>query len=263
MSVLRVGLLQHDIVWEDRDATLAHLEPMVADAAAQGARLVLATELFAVGFTMSTDKVGEPEGGPTSDWLSAQAGAHGVWVGGSVPEVAPGADRPANCFVLAAPDGTQHRYRKVHRFSYDGEDAHYAPGRDEPTVEVDGVRVTPFVCYDLRFADRWWAKAEATDLYVCVASWPPQRRAHWQTLLQARAVENLAYVAGVNRVGQGAGVDYLGDSRVVAPFGELLADGEGRGEVVLVADVDPAVVAETRSQFPFLADRYEDSSERT
>ena len=255
MTTLRVGLLQHDTVWEDRDATLAHLEPLVASAAEQGARLVLASELFAVGFTMNTDKVGEPEGGPTSAWLSERAAEHGVWIGGSIPEVAPGADRPTNCFVLAAPDGSQTRYAKVHRFSYDGEDQHYAPGELDVTVSVDGVRVTPFVCYDLRFADRWWARAPSTDLYVCVAAWPPQRRLHWQTLLQARAVENLAYVAGVNRVGNGGDVDYVGDSRLIAPFGELIADGEGAGETILIGDVDTDVVAATRERYPFINDR--------
>jgi predicted amidohydrolase len=255
MTVLRVGLLQHDIVWEDRGATLAHLEPMVASAADSGARLVLATELFPVGFSMDTATVSEPAGGPTSEWMTAQAARHGVWIGGSVPEIRDGKDQPTNCFVLASPDGAQHRYAKAHRFTYGGEDAHYGPGDDEITVDVDGVRVTPFVCYDLRFADRWWAKATSTDLYVCVASWPQQRRAHWQALLTARAIENLAYVAGVNRVGEGGGIQYAGDSRVVAPFGELLADGEGAGETVLLADVDTDVVAATRARYPFLDDR--------
>ncbi len=255
MTALRVGLLQHDVVWEDREATLARLEPMVASAVAQGARLVLATELFGVGFSMDTAKVAEPQGGPTSAWLSAQAEAHGVWVGGSVPELAPGDDRPSNCFVLASPDGGQHRYAKVHGFTYGGEHEHYAPGAGELTVDVEGVRVTPFVCYDLRFADRWWARAAQTDLYVCVASWPQQRRTHWQALLRARAIENLAYVAGVNRVGEGGGIGYVGDSCVVGPFGEVEVDGEGAGETVLLADVDAAVVAATRRRYPFLEDR--------
>jgi predicted amidohydrolase len=255
VTALRVALLQHDIVWEDRAATLAHLEPMVASAAEQGARLVLATELFAVGFSMHTATVAEPEGGPTSTWLSEQAARHGIWIGGSIPEAAEAGDRPTNCFVLAAPDGTQHRYAKVHGFTYGGEHEHYASGSDELTVDVNGVRVTPFVCYDLRFADRWWTHAATTDLYVCVASWPEQRRAHWSALLRSRAIENLAYVAGVNRVGTGGGISYVGDSCVVGPFGEVLADGEGAGESVLVADVDAEVVAATRARYPFLDDR--------
>jgi predicted amidohydrolase len=172
-----------------------------------------------------------------------------------VPDVAPGADRPSNTFVLASPGGAQHRYHKVHGFSYAEEHEHYDGGDGEITVDVEGVRVTPFVCYDLRFADRWWDRAEQTDLYLCVASWPEPRREHWKTLLAARAIENLAYVAGVNRVGSGGGIAYAGDSRIVGPFGELLADGDGAGESVLLADVDTKVVDHTREQYPFLLDR--------
>ena len=255
MTQLRLALVQHDIVWEDRDATLAHVEPLVAAAASDGARLILLTEMFAVGFSMNTAKVAEPEGGPTSSWLSAQAAAFDAWIGGSVPELSPGADRPSNTFVLAAPDGTQHRYRKVHRFSYGGEDESFRAGEGEISVDVDGIRVTPFVCYDLRFADRWWQRAEQTDLYLCVASWPQARREHWKTLLTARAVENLAYVAGVNRVGSGGGIEHAGDSRLIGPFGELLLDGEGNGEVVLVGDVDTKDVEQIRAEYPFLDDR--------
>jgi predicted amidohydrolase len=255
MTQLRLALVQHDIVWEDRDATLAHVEPLVTAAASDGARLILLTEMFAVGFSMDTAKVAEPEGGPTSSWMSAQAAAHDAWVGGSVPEVSPGADRPANTFVLAAPDGTQHRYRKVHRFSYGGEDESFSAGEGEIGVDVDGIRVTPFVCYDLRFADRWWQRADQTDLYLCVASWPQARREHWKTLLSARAVENLAYVAGVNRVGGGGGIEHAGDSRLIGPFGELFLDGEGSGEVVLVGDVDTKDVEQIRAEYPFLDDR--------
>ena len=255
MTQLRLGLVQHDIVWEDRDATLAHVEPLVAAAASEGARLILLTEMFAVGFSMNTAKVAEPEGGPTSRWLSAQAAAHDAWVGGSVPELAPGADRPSNTFVLAAPDGTQHRYRKVHRFSYAGEHEHYGAGDAEITVDVDDVRVTPLVCYDLRFADRWWARAAQTDLYLCVASWPQPRREHWTTLLTARAIENLAYVAGVNRVGSGGGIEYSGDSRLVGPFGDVVVDGVDASETVLIGDVDTEAVKQTRAQYPFLEDR--------
>jgi omega-amidase len=114
--------------------------------------------------------------------------------------------------------------------------------------------VTPFVCYDLRFADEFWAMAEHTDCYVVVANWPSSRRAHWQALLVARAIENQAYVIGVNRVGEGGGLHYSGDSRIIDPLGEILAAGAG-GETILLADVDPVVVAETRKRFPFLADR--------
>ncbi len=252
---MKVAVVQHDIVWEDREATFARLGPQVAAAAGSGARLVLLSETFSTGFSMRTERTSEPEGGPSSQFLAAQAAAHGVWVGGSCPEVAAGNDHPYNSFVLAAPDGTQHRYRKRHLFGYGGEDRVFTPGDKPVTVDVEGVRVSLFVCYDLRFADDWWAVAPDTDVYLCPANWPDTRRRHWQALLVARAIENQAYVVACNRVGRGGGkLTYVGDSAIVDPMGEVLASGAGT-EALLVAEVDPARVAEVRAEFPFLADR--------
>src|SRR5690606_38770200 len=99
-----------------------------------------------------------------------------------------------------------------------------------------------------------WATAERTDAYVVVVNWPERRRLHWTTLLQARAIENQAYVVGVNRVGHGNGPDYSGDSRIGDPWGEVLAAAAG-GETMLLADVRPEVVREAREKFPVLKDR--------
>src|SRR5262249_46588759 len=123
------------------------------------------------------------------------------------------------------------------------------------TVDVDDVRVSLFVCYDLRFADEFWALAPDTDCYVVPANWPSSRAHHWRALLLARAIENEAYVVGANRVGEGGKLEYVGDSMIVSPWGEILADGAGGSETVLVAEVDPAVVRTTRERYPFLADR--------
>jgi predicted amidohydrolase len=252
---MKVAVVQHDIVWEDRDATFSRLAPQVAAAAGTGARLVLLSETFSTGFSMRTERTAEPEGGPSSQFLAAQAAEHRVWVGGSCPEVAVEGDRPYNSFVLAGPDGTQHRYRKRHLFGYGGEDGVFAPGDKPVTVDVEGVRMSLFVCYDLRFADDWWALAPDTDVYLCPANWPDTRRAHWQALLRARAIENQAYVVACNRVGRGGSkLRYVGDSAIVDPMGEVLASAAGT-EALLVAEVDPARVAEVRAEFPFLADR--------
>ena len=251
---MKVAGIQHDVVWEDGPATLARLDPQLEVAAGAGARLVVLTEMFPTGFSMEPERTAEPEGGPSTEWLRRRAAALDVWLAGSVPIRPDGGGRPVNRFLLAGPDGRLDHYDKIHPFSYSGEHHHYAPGARRVTFTVDGVRVTPFVCYDLRFADEFWAMAEATDCYVVVANWPAGRRAHWRALLVARAIENQAYVVGVNRVGEGGGLAYAGDSRIVDPLGEVLAAGAG-GETILLADVDPAVVAETRKRFPFLADR--------
>ena len=255
---MRIAAVQHDIVWEDRDANFARLAPWVARAVGAGAELVLLTETFSTGFSM-TPGIGEPEGGPSSQFLAAQAAEHGVWVGGTCPEIAEdhGKDAalPYNSFVLAGPDGTVHRYRKLHPFTHAGEHERFRAGEKPTSVEIGGLRVTPFICYDLRFANVFWDAAPATDVYLVPANWPSPRRHHWQTLLQARAIENQAYVVGVNRVGaDGNGLEHVGDSRIVSPMGELLATASGV-ETVVLADVDAAEVAATRERFAFLPDR--------
>ena len=121
-------------------------------------------------------------------------------------------------------------------------------------VDVDGVRLALFVCYDLRFADEFWALAEQVDGYVVVANWPAKRRTHWQALLRARAIENQAYVVGVNRVGSGGGLDYSGDSALIDPLGEVLA-AASNVETTLVVALATDHVASTRSHFRFLQDR--------
>jgi len=172
-------------------------------------------------------------------------------VAGDAP---PDDQRPSNVFVLAAPDGSAVRYRKIHPFSHAGEERYVRAGNDFVTVEVDGLRCSLFVCYDLRFADEFWTLAPDTDAYLVVANWPAKRRLHWSSLLRARAIENQAYVVGVNRVGSGGGLDYSGDSAMIDPLGEVLATGSG-AETVLFADLDPEHVAATRDHFRFLQDR--------
>ncbi len=255
---MRVAAIQHDIAWCDRQANFAHLAPMIAGAAASGARLVLLSETFSTGFATDRDDLGEPQGGPSSQFLAEQARLHRVWVGGSCPEIAVDApaddQRPYNTFVLAAPDGEQHRYRKIHPFTYGGETKHFRAGDQFVTVDVEGLRVTLFVCYDLRFADEFWQLADDTDVYLVPANWPEARRLPWTALLQARAIENQAYVIGCNRVGTGNGLAYSGDSRIIDPLGEVLV-GAAQTESILLADVTAERVAEVRDRFRFLQDR--------
>jgi predicted amidohydrolase len=252
---MRVAAIQHDIMWEQPSANFARLAPRIADAAANGACLVVLSEMYSTGFSMATETLAESPDGPSATFLVEQAQQHGIWICGSYPERTAGYRRPTNRMVLAGPDGSTQRYSKIHPFTYGGEPEHYDAGSTIEQWVVDGVRITPFVCYDLRFADEFWGVASSTDMYVLVANWPASRSQHWTTLLSARAIENQAYVVGVNRVGSGGGLDYSGDSRVVGPFGEPLAGGAANTEQTLVADVDPAHVAAIRARFPFLPDR--------
>jgi predicted amidohydrolase len=250
---VKVAAIQHDISWEDAPTTRKHVTPLIAQAARAGARLIVLTEMYATGFSMHPERIAEDEGGPNERFLIDRAAEHDAYLIASIAQQ--GADGGyRNNAVVAAPDGTVHRYAKIHPFSYSGEHEHYTAGSQFLTVDIDGLRVSVFVCYDLRFADEFWALAKDTDLYVVPANWPEPRREHWRALLRARAIENQAYVVGVNRVGAVKDLPHVGDSAIIDPMGRTLAEAS-RGETVLVADVDPVEVATVRTSFPFLPDR--------
>lgn len=253
---MKVAIIQHTIAWEDRAANFAHLAPQITAAAGAGARLAVLTETFSTGFGRG-DRIAEPEDGPSATFLREQAASKKIWVCGSCPEVPPESPggKPYNTLVLAGPNGEVHRYRKIHPFSFSGENEHFNAGTELVNVTVEGVRLSLFVCYDLRFADEFWRLALDTDVYLVPANWPVSRREHWMALLRARAIENQAYVIGCNRVGDGGSLSYAGDSKVFGPNGDLLADGTEAGETILYADVSADEVTAVRERFRFLQDR--------
>jgi predicted amidohydrolase len=251
---MRIAGIQTDIVWEDPKANFERATQWIEAAVGAKARLIVLPEMFACGFSMNTAAIQEPVDGPSAQFLREQAKAHGVWICGSIPELGDAADKPSNTLLLAGPDGQATRYRKIHPFTYAKEDEHYRAGDEFVTVDVEGLRLTLFVCYDLRFADEFWTTARDTDAYVVVANWPTPRREHWRALLRARAIENQAYVIGVNRVGTGGKLEYSGDSAIIDPVGHVLAEATG-GQTMLLADIDPAEVERVRARFPFMNDR--------
>lgn len=254
MSGLRVAAVQHDIAWEDRDTTLAALAPQVSAAVAAGAGLVVLAEMFATGFSMQTHRTAEPLDGVTVAWMREQAASHHVHVAGSLALREPDRALPTNTLLVVGPDGHLQRYDKRHPFSYAGEHERFAAGDESVVAEVGGVRFGLTVCYDLRFVDAYWRQAPAVHAYLVVANWPAARREHWRHLLRARAIENQAYVVGVNRVGEGGGLAYAGDSVIIDPLGQTLVSA-AEAPTLLLADLDPAHVAGVRARLPFLADR--------
>jgi predicted amidohydrolase len=249
---VKIALVQLDLAWEDVEENHRRARKRLEEAKSKGAGLALLPEMFCTGFSMDAARIAQPSGGPSETFLRDTARELGMWIMASVPEA--GTPRPRNLAILAGPDGSGTKYAKIHPFTFGGEDRVYSGGDRIVTAAVDGLRVTPFVCYDLRFPEPFRLAADETDLFAVVANWPNTRREHWRTLLRARAIENLCYVAGVNRVGEGGGLRYVGDSAVISPWGEILAEGDA-SEEVLLADIDPAAVREARAQFPALADR--------
>jgi predicted amidohydrolase len=249
---MRLALVQMDIAWEDVAENHRRAAQHLAAARDGGAALAILPEMFSTGFSMDAERIAQPPGGPSETFLREEAARLGLWILASVPEA--GEPAPRNMAMLVSPSGEVVRYAKIHPFSYAGEDRVYAAGERVVTAEVEGVRITPLVCYDLRFPEPFRTAAADTDLFLVIANWPDQRREHWRTLLRARAIENQAYVAGVNRAGDGNGLHYAGDSAAIAPLGETLVEADDREQVVF-GDVDPDVVKKLRARFPALEDR--------
>jgi predicted amidohydrolase len=255
--MMKIALIQHDIHWEDAAATRERVRPLLERAVADGAELVVLPEMFAVGFSMDADRIVEPEDGPTRVWLGEAATALGVHLLAGVPTARAG--QPENHALLVAPGGAvTGRYAKIHPFTFADEHRHYRAGDAPATVPLGEFTLGLTVCYDLRFPELYRRlAADGADVLVVIANWPRARVHHWSALLRARAIENTAYVIGVNRTGSGGGLDYPGASALIDPAGEVLAEGDDR-ERILSGEIDPARIRGVRERFPFLADRRDD-----
>ena len=251
---MKVALIQTDIAWEDRATNLQAASALAARAADQGAELAVFPEMFSYGFSMNAQAVAEPVDGPSTAFLTDTAVRLGLWLTGSVPVQLADDRMPRNRMLLAGPKGELHHYDKRHPFRFANEHEHYASGDPQPTFKLGDIRVTPSICYDLRFADDYWRKAPETDLYLVIANWPEKRTDHWSALLKARAIENQAYVAGVNRVGRGGELDYSGASALIDPLGRTVVESH-HCATMLLGEVSSALVSSARAKFPALKDR--------
>ncbi|MEY3805946.1 MAG: hypothetical protein RIR69_758 [Actinomycetota bacterium] len=253
-DLMKVAAIQYDIAWNNRDTNFRHVTSLLRSAKSAGVDFAVLPEMFSTGFVVDSQESGEPIGGPSSQFLIDMASDLSMWIAGSCPEYDTDDPRPYNSLVIASPEREVFRYRKIHPFTYGGEDRHYRAGNSFLTVPINGLRVSFFVCYDLRFADEFWNLAHQTDLYVIPANWPTSRREHWLALLTARAIENQAFVLGCNRIGTGGGLDYSGESRIIDPLGKTIGHGTSQ-EMILTADISAQTVIDVRKKFPFLADR--------
>jgi omega-amidase len=255
---LNVTLLQADLHWHDPPANRRLFADLATNVAADTNLLVL-PEMFNTGFTMDAEQVAEDMDGDTVSWMAGLAAELDVILTGSLVIREDG--RFFNRLVWMPPDGRAEHYDKRHLFRMADEQQHYAPGRERRVFRVGDWRVCPLVCYDLRFPV-WSRGIDAFDLLLYVANWPAARRSAWETLLPARAVENLCYCAGVNRVGtDGRGIAYAGDSGAWDYLGRALARC-GAGPAVTTIQLDGAALARYRSKFPAHLDADRFSIER-
>lgn len=251
---MRLLLGQIDIVWEDIPANIARVDAALeAQRPAPGTWVIL-PEMWATGFSMDTARTCSGAELAVVKAQSAWARRWGIRIIGGI--ACRSGDRPANQAVGTAPDGQEwFRASKLHGFSPAGEPAAYAAGSSVMTADADGARVCPLICYDLRFPESFRAGvALGADVFVVMANWPARRERHWLALLTARAIENQAWVVGVNRAGGDPHATYSGRSVVVDPMGVVRADA-GEGERWMGFDLDPGEATRWREEFPALKDR--------
>jgi omega-amidase len=211
--------------------------------------------MFATGFSLNVRGIDDAATGATREFLAATARGHGVHVLAGLVTVGPDG-RGRNQAALVDPEGREvGRYTKQHLFSFADEHQHYTAGTDLPAWRCAEFAVAPAICYDLRFPELFRAEVAAgAQLFAVVANWPSPRVEHWLTLLRARAIENQAYVIGVNRCGRDPQHPYPGRSQIIDPRGNVLADG-GDGEGVIRATAELETVESYRREFPALRDR--------
>ncbi len=251
---MNVHGVQLDCVWESPAENQRKVSELLAAAELKPGGLIVLPEMFLTGFSMNTGVTAQEPGGPQEQFLAELAARHGCAVLGGVVTSARGAgELPRNEAVVLAPDGRElARYTKRQPFILSGEGAAHAAGQKTGVFDWGGVRIAPLVCYDLRFPElARQAAASGAELLVCIASWPIARVDHWLTLLRARAIENQAWVVGVNRCGRDPNSKYPGRSVVVDPQGVIVADAGAR-EQVLSAVCNPAVARDWRAAFPVL-----------
>jgi predicted amidohydrolase len=227
--MINLTLIQPDIVWEDIEANLESLSGLMKGIVGP-CDIVLLPELFTTGFTMRSRQLAEPMEGRTMEWMSGKAAELKCSIAGSIIITEDG--HYFNRLIWMEEGGRYQCCDKRHLFRMSGEQQHYSRGGDVLVVDFRGTRIMPLICYDLRFPV-WSRNRHHYDILVYIANWPAPRNEVWETLLKARAIENLAYVIGINRVGKdGMGIEYSGDTMAFDARGRKIAS-MGSGEAGL------------------------------
>ncbi len=253
---MQVVLCQFDIAWEDREQNHDRITSLLARQSIRPGSLIVLPEMFDSGFTNHVDKAIDAEGRSRRFIRDLAQKYLSAVVAGVVCKHTDG--KGLNQALVVGPNGNELlRYTKMHPFSPAGESEHYLAGDKVDTFQHAGFTIAPFVCYDLRFPERFREAVRlGAEVMIVIANWPGTRASHWTALLVARAIENQAYVIGVNRVGQDPKLSYPGLSIVVDPKGRIIAQADDR-PVALQAELDRVSLMEYRRQYPFLKDMRE------
>lgn len=256
-NTLTFTLIQTQLHWEDKAANLQMLEQKINSIDVK-TEIVVLPEMFSTGFSMQPEKLAEKMDSTTVNWMKKIAAAKKIILTGSIIIEENG--HYYNRLIWMLPNGQYGYYNKRHCFGFAGEDKHYTPGNKRLITSVKGWKINVQVCYDLRFPV--WARQQSFnadaaaeyDVLLYVANWPERRNHPWKTLLTARAIENQAYVIGVNRVGNdGNNIYHSGDSMVINALGETLYH-KVHDEDIFTITLEKETLEETRNKFPFLKD---------
>lgn len=248
---MKISIIQTSLTWENPEANRTNLTQKIKTING-GTDLIILPEMFATGFTMNPSAVAETANGASVQWMKETAAANNCAITGSLVIEEDGNYYNRLFFVL--PNGEIKTYNKRHLFSFAGEDKFYTAGTEKLIVDYKGWKICPLVCYDLRFPV-FARNTEEYDLLIYVANWPKVRTLAWDSLLRARAIENLSYTVGVNRIGEdGNGHAYSGHSQVIDALGTYITE-PFEDEGVVTVNIDRDALLETRKKFAFLNDR--------
>ena len=248
---LKISIVQTNIIWELPEQNRSLLTAKMAHLQGQQHIIVL-PEMFTTGFSMAPQYLAEPMDGPTVLWMQQQAHSLRSIITGSVIIADDG--HYYNRLLWVLPNGQVSYYNKRHLFSYAGEQQHYTAGTRRLIAQVNGWKICLNICYDLRFPV-WTRNTDHYDLLLYVANWPEQRNDVWEALLKARAIENMSFVVGANRIGiDGNGHPYIGNSSIYSPLGHLMARGAST-DTIIQHTLHHTDITNSRSCFGFLADQ--------
>ena len=257
MDNLKITIYQGYLFWENIDKNLQNISLRLSGIR-EKTNLIILPEMFNTGFTMNAEELGESMDGKTMKWMQKTAEKFDCVVTGSI--IIKADDKYYNRLLWVRPDGSYEQYDKRHLFALGKEHNTYTPGVNKLIVELNGWRICPVICYDLRFPVFLRNVPDNEyDLLIVVANWPEKRALHWRTLIPARAVENQSYVIGVNRVGHdGNEVYHSGDSTCIDPNGNVVYYKRDEEDVYTFSIIGDEV-AKARRALPFLkdADKFE------
>ncbi|NGM60507.1 amidohydrolase [Sphingobacterium sp. SGG-5] len=251
MEPIKITVFQAYLFWENVEKNLQNLGLRLS-ALKEKTDLIILPEMFNTGFTMNVAKCAEKVDGQTMRWLYDTAKKFECVVAGSLIIEEEG--KYYNRFVWMSPDGSYVHYDKRHLFGMAEEDTVFTPGNSRIMLQLKGWKICPMICYDLRFPVWSRNQEDGYDLLVYIASWPDRRSGHWRALIPARAIENQAFVIGVNRVGHdGNEVYYSGGSMCISPVGDVVYY-KPEDEDLYTFTLQPKDLEKGREQFPFLKD---------